>query len=521
MKNKFRFLILMLVLALIFATSCKKDKPGEDTGLKDKKESAAEDSKDVEDEEDKESKSEDKKSDDKKKTKKKKSDNKKSAKSKVKKDLTYVEGGEVGSVSSYVEDREFWKGFSDDRHIAHAKRINMGVHLPRILLDSADAQAANAEIDKMAEDLMRIYEDYKDGVEDFEIGIYASFSTYQDEDILSIKVMMFHSWGSEAPYYRAFNFSLPDGNFIDDGDLMEHFGVDEDEILTMVEDALMEECELMTAAYYGEVEDYTFIYDPTNYVGRVLNDIWDNFDSLDQQIYIDQAGRPQFIFTQYETVNMVACPLTRELKANTFAKDPISTVYLRMARQLGIDPYDDRYKAFIIYLGAAYDEASLEEVLKKLQPWSAIFMDYSDPPMLIAMDSDEYDNVFINGQECYLIVPKYRNASVSFKELEIVDDGGKAKLAEVENHYMDETACAGPTFICQNMSEIAPNAKISIRYRDDVLEFSPSISQKDGSLVLPDQVIDAEGLLDWDSLIFEHGYSVTMYKIINSLIPKG
>ncbi len=65
-------------MALVFATSCKKDKPREDKGFKDKKESAADDSKDVEDEEDE------------------KTDNKKSAKAKVKKDLTYVECGELG-----------------------------------------------------------------------------------------------------------------------------------------------------------------------------------------------------------------------------------------------------------------------------------------------------------------------------------------------------------------------------------------------------------------------------------------
>ncbi|UQK60695.1 hypothetical protein [Ezakiella coagulans] len=495
-------MIIILVLALVLATSCKKDKPIEDTGFKDKKESAADDSKDVEDEEDE------------------KTDNKKSAKAKPKKDLNYVKGGDVGSVSSYVEDREIWKGFSDDRHIAIAKRINRGVHLPRILLDSADADEANAEIDKMAEDLMGMYEKYKDEPENFEIGFYASFSTYQDEDLLSIKVSIYDYLGEEVQYYRAFNFSLPDGNFIGDGDLMKHFGVDEDEILTMVEDALMEECELTNGTYYGNVEDYAFIYNSSNHVGRILNDLWDNFDSLDRQIYIDQAGRPQFILTQYQIVNTIPCPLTLELKANTFAKDPISTVYLRMARRLGIDPYDDRYKAFIIYLGAAYNEPSLEEVLKKLQPWSAIFMDYYDPPMLISMYSDDGEIPFINGQECYLIVPKYRNASVSLKELEIVDDGGMVKLAEVENNYMDETACAGPTFICQNTSEIAPNAKITIRYRDDVLEFTPSISQKDGNPVLPDEVINAEGLLDWDSLIHEHGYSVDMYEIINSLIPK-
>nr|WP_075574406.1 hypothetical protein [Ezakiella massiliensis] len=512
MKNKNKILIIILVLALLFATSCKKKKPGEDSEAKDnKKESVAEDSKDGQDEDDEDSeegKSDEKKSD------------KKSAKSKAKKDLTYVEGGEVGSMSSYVEDREVWTDFSSEAHKDLAKRVQLGVHLPRILLDSADADEANAEIEELADSLVAIYQDHKDEVEDAEIGIYASFSTYQDENVLSIMIRIYDFWNSDSPFYRAYNFSLPDGELINDKDLMKHFGVDEDEILTMVEDALMEDCELTTAPYYDEVEDYGFIYNPTNYVGRILNDLWDNFDSLDHQIYIDQAGRPQFIFTQYEIVNTVPCPMTLELKANTFAKDPISTEYLWMARKLGIDSYDDRYKAFIIYLGSAYNEPSLEEVLKKLQPWSAIFMDYSDPPMLISMYTDDGQIPFINGQECYLIVPKYRNASVSLKELEIVDDGARAKLEEVENFYMDETACAGPTFICQNMSEIAPNAKITIRYRDDVLEFSPSISQKDGSLVLPDEVIDAEDLLDWDSLIYEYGYSETMYKIIDSLIPK-
>lgn len=351
-----------------------------------------------------------------------------------------------------------------------------------------------------------------------EIGFYASFSTYQDEDLLSIMVSFYDYLGAETPYYRAFNFSLPDGNFIDDEDLMKHFGVDEDEILTMVEDALMEDCEMTTTPYYDDVEDYGFIYNPTNYVGRILNDLWDNFDSLDHQIYIDQAGRPQFIFTQYEIVNTVPCPMTLELKANTFAKDPISIEYLRMARRLGIDPYDDSYKAFIIYLGSAYDEPSLEEALRKLQAWSDVFMDSNDPSMLVAMDSDEYDNVFINGQECYLVIPKYRNASVSIKELEITEGG---ELEEADNYYLDQASCAGPTFICQNISEIAPNAKITIRYRDDIFEFTPSISLKDGSLVLPDEVIDAEDVWNWEDMTFEQGYSTQMYEIIDSLIPKG
>lgn len=524
MKNKNKILIIILVLALLFATSCKKKKPGEDSEAKDnKKESVAEDSKDGQDEDDEDSeegKSDEKKSD-KKKANKKKSDkksDKKSAKSKAKKDLTYVEGGEVGSMSSYVEDREVWTDFSSEAHKDLAKRVQLGVHLPRILLDSADADEANAEIEELADSLVAIYQDHKDEVEDAEIGIYASFSTYQDENVLSIMIRIYDFWNSDSPFYRAYNFSLPDGELINDKDLMNAFGVDGDDILTMVEDSLIADRNLTAATYYSDVNDYTFIYNPNNYVGKIFEDIWDNFDSLDNQIYIDTAGRPQFIFTQYLVVNMVPCPLTLELKANTFAKDPISTEYLRMARRLGIDPYDDKYKAFIIYLGAAYDEPSLEEALRKLQAWSDVFMDSNDPSMLIAMDSDEYDNVFINGQECYLVIPKYRNASVSIKELEITEGG---ELEEADNYYLDQASCAGPTFICQNISEIAPNAKITIRYRDDIFEFTPSISLKDGSLVLPDEVIDAEDVWNWEDMTFEQGYSTQMYEIIDSLIPKG
>lgn len=439
--------------------------------------------------------------------------------SKGKEDLKHVKGAIIGSMSSYVEDREIWNDFIDEKSKESAKRDDFGLHLPRILLDSKDAKKANQEIDEIADNLRKIYQSNKGKMEEDETGIYSSFSVYQDDHVLSLMIEVSDIWMDDPPSYFAYNFSLPDGKFIDDYELMKNFGVEKDEILGMVEDSLREEQDLITNIYHNDALDYTFIYNQNNSTGLIFNEVWDNFESNENQIYIDEVGKANFLLSQYPIVNMVPCPVTLELKANSFNRDPISAEYLRMARKLGIDPKDENHKAFIIHLGAAFDEESLSATLEKLNAWTTIFLNYEDPNMLVSMKQSEGgDMPYLNGEECYLIIPKYRNASVSLKELEISQDG---KLKEVANELLDFNACAGTTFVCQNISDIAPNGKITIRYRDDVIEFSPSISLKDGSLMLPKGVTDAEDILDWKSLVQKNIYSPTMFEIMESIIGKG
>ncbi|WP_288554487.1 hypothetical protein [uncultured Levyella sp.] len=125
---------------------------------------------------------------------------------------------------------------------------------------------------------------------------------------------------------------------------------------------------------------------------------------------------------------------------------------------------------------------------------------------------------YLIGEECYLLIPKYENASVSLKELESTKEG---KLKEVENSQLDNISTTGTTFICQNQSDIAPNAKITIRYRDDVLEFSPSISLKDGRLQLPKEVTNAEDILDWNHFVQKDTYSPILFERILSIMGRG
>lgn len=437
---------------------------------------------------------------------------------KTSEDLKPVVGAIFGSMSSYVEDREIWKDFVDEKHLDYVNKEGPGMHLPRILLDSKDAKDANAKIDEIEQGVKELYENCKSNMKDDDTGIYTAFSVYQDENVLSIMIETYSLWEGDSPIYNVFNFSLPDGKYISDYELMENFGVEKDKLLGLVESNLKEEQEFLTKIYYANVCDSSFIYNPRNFTGAALNNLWNNYDATINQIYIDEMGEPNFVFNTGEYTNPQA-PVTLKLKSNKFDQNPISDEYIKMARKFGIDPKDEKYKAFIIFLGSAFDEDSLKKTLQKLYPWENMFNDDEDPSMLLALKDDNPDGTHrLNGQECYLVVPKYKNASVALKELELSNEG---KLKEVENGYLDYSASAGSTFICQNISEIAPNAKIIIRYRDDIFEFSPSISQKDGSLIVPDEIYNAEGLLDWDGYFDELGFSVDMFDVMKSMVPKG
>lgn len=486
MKRNFKFLIIFMV-AMVLLAGCKNGNSSPKVENKDANaNSAVENSKET---------------------------------SKVKEDLKPVDGAGIGSMSSYVEDREVWKDFVDEKYIGFAKRDDYGIHVPRILLDSKDAKAANDEIDGLVKDIKELYTTYKKDMEDFEIGIYSSFSVYQDDHVLSVMVEVSNIWEGEFPFYEVYNFSLPDGKFINDDELMENFGTQKEEILGMIENSLNEEQSRETNLYYRDVTDSSYIYNPSNYTGKILNDIWDSYDYKNRQIFIDQLGTPNFVFFEYSSVDMGLIPTTLKLKSDKFDRSEISDEYLRMARRLGVDPKDKKHKAFVIYLGSAYDEATLKAPLEKLFVWTSIFSNYEDPNMLISMkDGEVGDRPYLNGEECYLVIPKYKNASVSLKELELSEDG---KLKEVENIYLDAISSSGTTFIMQNISDIAPNGKIIIRYRDDSFEFSPSISLKDGSLMLSEEVKDGEDVLDWDSLITKDTYSQTMFERIMSIMGKG
>lgn len=171
-----------------------------------------------------------------------------------------------------------------------------------------------------------------------------------------------------------------------------------------------------------------------------------------------------------------------------------SDIYVAMADKLGISLKNDRKKAMIFPLGSAYDEETLKDVLAKLKLWSSKYYDVNDINKLLVLAKDEEANkTYLMAQEFYIVIPKYRAAKVSLKELELLDTG---KLSPAKNDFLDGKSFTGPVLICQNISDIAPNGEICIDDGDRELKFSPFVSLKDGELILPDEVYNAYGALD-------------------------
>lgn len=171
-----------------------------------------------------------------------------------------------------------------------------------------------------------------------------------------------------------------------------------------------------------------------------------------------------------------------------------SDLYLSMADKLGISLKNDRKKAMIVPLGSAYDEETLKDVLAKLKLWSSEYYDVNDINKLLVLAKDEEANkTYLMAQEFYIVIPKYRAAKVSLKELELLDTG---KLSPAKNDFLDGKSFTGPVLICQNISDIAPNGEICIDDGERELKFSPFVSLKDGELILPDEVYNAYGAFD-------------------------
>lgn len=445
--------------------------------------------------------------------------------SKTDEEKATVVGATIGSSkSNYVVDREVWKGrFGDKLDKTGGDPIN-GLHIPKILLDSPDAEKVNKSMDEIVKDLEDTYKNLKTQVEDEDFfGYYGAFSVYEDDNILSLHVIVQDNWAMRVNANGVYNFSLPDGKLLSDKEVLEMYGIPEEKFLSDMEDSLARKFKLYSAMYdvmyddtTGELSHYT--YDYANLEGGTIDALWDEYGSEGNRLYLDEGGNIKFLYTEMSLGELESYVTSAELSHN-YSTNEYNPHYVRMANKLGVDLSDDSKKAFIIYMGQASNENDLPNVLSKLFQWQGAFNEYEDPKLLLNITNDNEDlRDELIGYEYYLLVPKWENTTFKLKELSLGDNG---KLNEVENYVLEKICERGTTLVCVNQSEIAPNAKIIMRYRDDVEEFSPMISGKDGSIVVPDCVVDGEKVIDWPKMVEEEMYSYTLFDKILTVMGRG
>lgn len=91
------------------------------------------------------------------------------------------------------------------------------------------------------------------------------------------------------------------------------------------------------------------------------------------------------------------------------------------------------------------------------------------------LPDDQITTYTTNGEELYLIIPRSNNISITIYEANLEENGNLAKgeiIAKTNE----------PFIIKCNQSDIVPNTILNIASNDITIEYSPSLSLKDGSV---------------------------------------
>lgn len=196
----------------------------------------------------------------------------------------------------------------------------------------------------------------------------------------------------------------------------------------------------------------------------------------------------------------------------------VSEVYRKVAMDAGIDPEDDSVMAIIALLGSAYDEESLTLTTRVYKLWHDAYLREAEVKPLFNTRFDEQSGkIYLDGYEVYLLIPRYEVTTATLVPLEFSADFNLVEAADAD---MRTKQNSGIVIIEQNVSDLFPNAKIILRFGKDSVEFSPYISLKDGSLVLPEEVRDVSHLFSWQAIrrLEDAPYHEGLYQLMYDLI---
>ncbi len=421
--------------------------------------------------------------------------------------------------SNYVVNREVWReipGLKD-------KTVQeVSLHVPKFLIDSEDGKQVNQILDGIAADIVKNAEEIIEEMPNVDINLKlnAFFSVYQSDKILSV-YMTYDNYLYMDFYAYIFNFRLSDGKLLEDEELAALYGF-ESSYMSMIENNItaLYQQEMILAEAQG---DEFFPFSPCYLEGLALDTLWDDSSAGDRKLYLDESGKLQFVFTKHTPDRLLPYPFTLPLGEEMPAEDnELNPAYIRMAHALSRDPYKDVSPAYIMLLGGMYDELSVIAVLSRLNSWSEAYNESRDVQILLRHDENSQDlRPYLMGEEAYLVVPKWEKGIINLVSLILTPEGEVEREKNMFNDYM---MVRGNSLICINQSDIFQNSEVVIRYRDEKISFIPHVSLMDGSVVLPDAIIDAGVLLSPWKPVTEADrnrleYSHNMFEKITHFIP--
>jgi hypothetical protein len=137
----------------------------------------------------------------------------------------------------------------------------------------------------------------------------------------------------------------------------------------------------------------------------------------------------------------------------------------------------------IYYLGYSKEEA--KENANQL---------FNTNNMNLSFDSTkDLEHADVDGDEWYLILPKYTDTQVVVSKVELNNSG---ELVPTE----DILATTKPILLQCNPSDIVPSSQVVVTYDTDSVTFNPSISLKDGDITPIDRIYTKSMLSVWPDM---------------------
>ena len=414
-------------------------------------------------------------------------------------------------------------GENEDR-----QEVIVRISLPEILLQSADASAANQEIEAMEKALIEDYqqnyefwqENRQEGEENpfyyialchYEANIYAG--------VLSVRIISSNGLESSLETSWIANFDLQSGKRLSDKELVKTLSLLPEDQVDM--NLLLEENIIREARNMGNsVENHmrNFSYDPDNddprpdYLGAADQSVaetlemvrWDAMEGAanDREksvLFLSDNARLNIVYRQQTPAGAGFFYNEAPFYLFSFPRErELNPLYVRILRDSGRDPRNSPYQGLLAFLGPATDRPSLHELLSKVSAFSRKWNKYYSPSPVLSYDYGEDTNwtPVATYSEFYLLIPKYANDYIEICELELDSQSQIVEKKEEDRSGIQSGRAFGVGLIGLS-TETMPTGGLRISNLQERGElWYPSFSGKDGSLLLPDDILDITEALD-------------------------
>lgn len=408
------------------------------------------------------------------------------------------------------------------------QEVIIRISLPEILLQSADASAANQEIEAMEkaliEDYQQNYEFWQGNMQEGEENpfYYIAICHYEANiyaGVLSVRIISSNGLESSLGTSWIANFDLQSGKRLSDKELVKtlsHLPEDQVDMNLLFEENIIREARNMGDAVENHMR--SFSYDSDNddskpdYLGVADQSVAETLEMVRRDamqgaasnreksvLFLNDNARLNIVYRQQTPAGAGFFYNEAPFYLFSFPRErELNPLYVRMLRDAGRDPWNSPYQGLLACLGPATDRPSLHELLCKVSAFSRKWNKYYSPSPVLSYDCGENTNwtPVATYSEFYLVIPKYANDYIEICELELDSQSQIVEKKEEDRSGIQSGRAFGVGLIGLS-TETMPTGGLRIsNLQERGALWYPSFSGKDGSLLLPDDILDITETLE-------------------------